>query len=273
MNPGVERGVVEVRGLRVAFARAGDGPPLVLVHGAWSDARTWRHQLEGLSAEFSVIAWEAPGFGASSDAPDWFRMPEYADCLAGFITALGLDHPHVLGLSFGGSLVLELYRRHPAVPRTLVLASAYAGWAGSLPAEVVRQRVERWERESKHLAEHVRDYVPEFFTDSANPADIEEVVSIMGDARASGMIAATRSMAEADLREVLPGITVPVLLLYGDADRRSPVRIADELHESIPGSTLVVLPGVGHLANVDAPDRFNAAVRHFLATAATASSG
>ncbi len=267
MSEGIRRDTVDVGGLEIAYARAGDGPPLVLVHGAWSDARTWRHQLEGLSDAFTVIAWEAPGFGRSADPPDWFRMPDYADCLAGFIAALGLDRPHVLGLSFGGALAIALYGRHPDVPRSLVLASAYAGWAGSLPADVVRQRVERWERESDDLAGHVRDYVPEFFGDSADPADVEEVVEIMGDARASGMLAATHALAEADLRDVLPRIRVPVLLLYGDADRRSPIAIANELHASIPGSTLVVLPGVGHLANVDAPAQFNAEVRRFLAAA------
>ena len=84
-----------------------------------------------------MVAWDAPGCGRSSDPPETFGMPEYADCLAAFIDALGLERPHVLGLSFGAVLALELYRRHPLVPRTLVLASAYAGWAGSLPAEVV----------------------------------------------------------------------------------------------------------------------------------------
>lgn len=85
----------------------------------------------------------------------------------------------------------------------------------------------------------------------------------MGDARSAGMLAATRAMAEADLRDVLPRIRAPTLLLFGDADRRSPLGVATDLHRSIPGSTLVVLPGVGHLSNVDAPERFNAEVRKF----------
>jgi len=63
-------------------------------------------------------------------------MAGYADYLAGFITELGLERPHVAGLSFGGALAIELARRHPTIPRTLILVSAYAGWAGSLPAVV-----------------------------------------------------------------------------------------------------------------------------------------
>ena len=73
-----------------------------------------------------------------------------------------------------------------------------------------------------------------------------------------------RAMAEADLRDVLPRIDVPTLLLYGELDVRSPLHVAEALHASIPGSQLVVLAGVGHAANAEKPEEFNAAVRTFL---------
>ena len=73
------------------------------------------------------------------------------------------------------------------------------------------------------------------------------------------------AMAEADLRPVLPTIEVPTLLLYGEEDERSPLAVAEEMHDAIPTSTLVVLPEVGHQSNVETPERFNAAVRSFLA--------
>ena len=133
----------DVGDLRIAYARAGEGPPLVLLHGGWSDSRTWRRQLEDLSGDFTVWAWDAPGCGGSTDPPSGWRMADYADCLAGWLEAVGIERPHVLGLSWGGTLALELYRRHPSVPASLVLAGAYAGWAGSLPAEVVTARIER----------------------------------------------------------------------------------------------------------------------------------
>ena len=128
---------IDVEGLRIAYECAGDGPPLVLLHGYVGDGpTTWRRQLDGLSDEFMVIVWDAPGAGRSSDPPEAFGMAGYADCLAGFIERLGLKQPHLAGLSFGGALALALVHRHPATPKTLILASAYAGWAGSLPAEV-----------------------------------------------------------------------------------------------------------------------------------------
>ena len=72
------------------------------------------------------------------------------------------------------------------------------------------------------------------------------------------------AMAEADLRDVLPRIKAPTLLLYGDADVRSPLGVGEALHAQIPTSTLVVMPGAGHLSNIEAADRFNAEVRTFL---------
>jgi pimeloyl-ACP methyl ester carboxylesterase len=147
-----------------------------------------------------------------------------------------------------------------------VLASAYAGWAGSLPPEVVRERVERADREAGLPPEQwVRGYLPGLFTESAPPELLEEAAAIMLDVRPAGLRAMSRSFAQADLREVLPAIRVPTLLLYGDADRRSPLgTVAAALHDKIPGSRLRILAGVGHAANMEAPDRFNAEVREFV---------
>lgn len=256
---------IEIEGLRIAYQRAGEGPPLVLLHGGLSDSREWLRQLEELSDEFTVVAWDAPGCGQSSDPPETFRLPEYADCLTGFVDALGLGPPHVLGLSFGAGLALELYRRHPMVPKTLVLASAYAGWAGSLPADVVEQRLQQalWEADLPP-DQLVPGYIPGLFTESAPAELIDEVVAIMSEFHPAGVRAMARAFAEADLRDVLPRINVPTLLLYGDADQRSPLNVAEDLLARIPTSRLVVMHGVGHQSNIEAAERFNSAVRSFL---------
>jgi pimeloyl-ACP methyl ester carboxylesterase len=103
-------------------------------------------------------------------------------------------------------------------------------------------------------------------TERASPELAEEVIAIMSDFHPVGYRAMANAFAALDLRPVLPTIDVPTLLLYGEHDQRSPLTVAHELHAEIPGSTLVVLPGVGHLSNVEAPDGFNAAVRHFVQT-------
>jgi pimeloyl-ACP methyl ester carboxylesterase len=83
---------VEVDGLRIAYQRAGTGLPLILLHGYVGDGPTlWRRQLEEFCDDFTVVAWDAPGTGGSSDPPESFGMAGYADCLAGFIKRLGLE--------------------------------------------------------------------------------------------------------------------------------------------------------------------------------------
>jgi pimeloyl-ACP methyl ester carboxylesterase len=113
----------------------------------------------------------------------------------------------------------------------------------------------------------VRGYLDGLFTESAPPELLEEAAAVLLEVRPAGLRAMTRSFAQADLRDVLGGIRVPTLLLYGDADRRSPPEtVAADLHRRIPGSRLRILPGVGHAANLEAPDRFNAEVREFLSS-------
>jgi pimeloyl-ACP methyl ester carboxylesterase len=251
--------------LYIAYERAGEGPAIVLLHGGLSDNREWRRQLGALSDEFTVVAWDAPGCGQSSDPPETFRLPAYADCLAAFMNALGLEHPHMVGLSFGGGLALELYRRHPTIPRTLVLASAYAGWAGSLPAEVVEERLRQILRDVDLPPDQwIPEWIPGLFTEAAPQEMVEDMVAIMSACHPAGVRAMAQAFAEADLRDVLPRIHAPTLLLYGDADRRAPLNVAEDLHAKIPGSKLVILSGVGHQCNVEAAERFTAEVRSFL---------
>ncbi len=86
----------------------------------------------------------------------------------------------------------------------------------------------------------------------------------MKDFHPAGMRVMLQAFAEADLRDVLPQIKVPTLLIYGDADQRSPLNIAKELHAEIPTSSLVVMKGVGHVVHKESPEHFNAEVRSFL---------
>lgn len=257
--------MIEVEGLRIAYERAGTGPPLVLLHGYVGDGpTTWRLQVEGLCDEFTVVAWDAPGVGGSSDPPNSFGIAGYADCLAGFVDTLRLERPHVAGLSFGGALALEFYRRHSAIPATLILASAYAGWGGSLPADVAEKRLQQ----ALLLAnlsplEFVDALLPTIFSEATAPESVDAFRASMLTFHPAGFRAMAYASAE-DLRDVLPQINVPTLLVYGDKDVRAPLTVAEDLKAAISGSTLVVLPEAGHACNIEAPEAFNRAVRNFL---------
>jgi pimeloyl-ACP methyl ester carboxylesterase len=249
----------------IAYERAGSGPALVLLHGYVGDGpTTWQRQLDELSDEFTVIAWDAPGAGRSADPPEGFGLNGYAGCLAGFLEQLGLDTAPVAGLSFGGIVALALQPRHSAMSSALILASAYAGWAGSLPPELAEQRL----RQALALAEGT----PEAFVGALLPTMFSKpVLRETRDAFRASMQAfhprGFRAMAQAsaeDVRDVLPDVDVPTLLVYGGRDVRAPLTVAESLQAAIPGSRLVVLPDAGHVCNIEAPDEFNDAVRNFL---------
>jgi pimeloyl-ACP methyl ester carboxylesterase len=256
---------VDLTDCRIAYERRGHGEPVVLLHGIPSDGRVWSRQLAGLADEFTVIAWDAPGCGRSSDRPLPFGTREVAASLQEFIAALGLQEPHVLGLSWGTSVALELSRLAPDAAASIVLAGGYAGWAGSLPPDVVAQRRSAYDIASRsRLAEVLQASAHGFFGPSPPPGLTDEFLSIASDFPPETLAMLARSFAETDLRSVLPTIKVPTLVLHGDADARSPLDVGQALHAAIPASQLVVLPGVGHLSNMEAPEPFNNAVRTFL---------
>ena len=255
--------VVPADGLEIAYERVGEGSPLVLVHGAAVDSRMWRPQLTALADEFTVVAWDEPGAGRSSDVPADFTLSDYANCLAALIDALDLGPAHVVGLSWGGTVALELYRHHPALVATLVLVDTYAGWKGSLPAAEVQARV-AGVRQMLAADDHLFDpTLPGLFAGDP-PAEFVSLMEAMAaDVRSESMRTALLVMAEADQRDLLPRIAVPTLLIWGDLDARSPLSVARQFEEAISNAKLVVIPGAGHVSNLEQPDLFNAAVREF----------
>ena len=257
---------VDVNGLRIGYERAGSGPPLVLLHGFVADGvATWRAQLDSLSDEFTVVAWDAPGAGRSTDPPPGFGIADYAECLSGLVTSLGFPRAHVAGLSFGGIVALELLRRHREVPMSLVLAGAYAGWTGSLGRAVAEERLRFCERMATLPPdEFAAAMVPSMFSPSAPPDRVADFTASVARFRPAGFLAMARASAEADLTDVLGDLDLPTLLLYGDADVRAPLDVGRHLHEAIPGSRLVVLPGVGHASSVEAAELVDREIRSFL---------
>jgi pimeloyl-ACP methyl ester carboxylesterase len=255
--------VVRTNGLEIAYERVGRGPPIVLVHGAAVDSRMWRPQLAGLADEFTVVAWDEPGAGRSSDVPPDFALVDYADCLAAVIAALDLGPAHVAGLSWGGTVALELYRHHPDRVATLVLVDTYAGWKGSLPEQEVRARIEGV-RKMLAAADQLFDpTLPGLFAGEP-PAEVVPLMAAMAaDVRRESMRTALLVMAETDQRDLLSRIQVPTLLIWGELDARSPLSVARQFEDAVPDAQLVVIPDAGHVSNLEQPELFNSAVREF----------
>jgi pimeloyl-ACP methyl ester carboxylesterase len=257
--------VVRANGLEIGYRRVGEGPPLVLVHGATEDGRAWQPQLEALSDEFTVVAWDEPGAGRSSDVPAGFGLPDYASCLAALIEALELGPAHLAGISWGGTVVLELYRHQPGLVATMIMVDTYAGWKGSLPQGEVDARVQAAHDALAAPAEEFDPSlaVPGWFAGDPPPEFVPLLESMAADARPESLRTALSVMAEADRRDLLPRIAVPTLLVWGEQDARSPLSVARQFEAAIPDTKLVVIPDCGHVCNLERPEQFNEAVREF----------
>jgi pimeloyl-ACP methyl ester carboxylesterase len=248
-------------GLEIAYERRGDGPPLVLVHGAAEDHRSWRFQLDELSEVATVVAWDEPGCGASSDPPQGVDLAGLARALAALVETVG--PAHVLGFSWGGTLVLELWRQRPDLVDSLVLADTYAGWRGSLPAREVETRVASVTAALD--AEDPDPTVTGLFAGPPPPEAVTLLAEMAADVRAATVRRSLALMAAADLSGLLPTIDVPTLLIWGEHDVRSPLSVAHAFEAAIPGARLEVIPGAGHAAHLEQPVAFTAAVRNWLA--------
>ena len=255
---------VKVNDLSIAYNRTGSGPVLVLLHGFTIDSRVWELQIDALSENFTVIAWDAPGAGQSSDPGETFSLSDWADCISALLDSAHVEKAHIVGLSWGGILAQEFYHRHSHRVLSLILAGAYAGWKGSLPQPVVEERLAMCLRDaSLQPTAFVSKYLPGMFGDSPSPEAREKLANTMADFHPTGFRLMAMSSANADTRKILPTIKVPTLLVWGEKDRRSQISVARQMHNAIPGSKLHVIKGAGHVCNLEAPAEFNKIVNDF----------
>lgn len=260
----VTTGDVTVRGVRIAYDRVGEGPPLVLMHGIGANAAAWRTQLAGLSDAFDVIAWDAPGYGRSSDPPHDWPMAEYAEYLAGFLDGLAIRTAHLLGQSWGGVLAQEFYRNHADRVASLILSDTTLGGDVTREDGETRLQARLHALETMTPAAYARARAPQLLAPNP-PADLlREVEAIFAQIHPAGFRSAAIALAHADVRAVLPRIRVPTLVLCGEQDQVTSPALGTRLIGEIPNARKVIFPGVGHLNNMEQPDHYNATVRAFL---------
>ena len=260
----------KVKGISIAFQQAGNGPALVLLHGgANTNSRMWKPQVQSLSENFTVIAWDAPGAGLSEDPPESFKMNDWADYLAEFLDFIEYKKAHILGLSWGAVLAQVFYQRHPNYVLSLILCDAYTGWKSSLSDSIANQRLTAALHDiTLSPKEFASKYLPSMFSDSAPQEVKEEFSNIMSsNFHPIGCRLIFTTMAEVDTKALLPKIKVPTLLIWGEEDKRSPLSVAQQFHDAIPNSKLEIIFHAGHVSNMENPEQFNKVVKDFCLSA------
>lgn len=251
-------------GVRLAFELHDERPLLLLLHPFPFDRRVWGPQVEALSQEYPVLTVDLPGFGGSPAAAT-ASLDLWADQVDELLKDVVGDVPVVVGgLSMGGYVALRLAARHPGRLEGLILADTRAA-ADPPEGRQARDQAAALVR-SEGVGAIAGGLVEKLFSPNADPGLVQRAREIMLEQDPEAVAAALEAMRDRpDSIGLLPSLQVPTLVLVGAEDVLTPPAEAEAMYRQIPRAWLVRLPGAGHLANLEAAEEFNAAVRGFLA--------
>lgn len=261
-----QQGKARLGGRVLSWLEAGQGEPLVLLHGIGSNARSWQPVMPDLGAGRRVIAWDAPGYGASDALgearPD--AVP-YAEALAALLRALGISRAVVVGHSLGALMGAALAERHPDLVAGLVLADPASGSGcppdGPWPDAIATRLRELVELGPERFAEA---RAPRLCAPGAPPDAVAAVRRSMAEIRISGYAQACSLLARGDLAASVAGLRVPGLVTCGALDAVVPPDKARRIADAWPGAGYVEIPGVGHAGYVENPAAYAAPILRFL---------
>ncbi|MFJ2935153.1 alpha/beta fold hydrolase [Streptomyces sp. NPDC087219] len=251
----------------IHYADKGEGPALLLVHGHPFDHTMWQPQLDHFSRTHRVIAPDLRGYGATplGAHPDSTDLGVFAEDLTDLLDDLGIHDCVLAGLSMGGQIAMELYRRHPERVRGLVLADTFPA-AETDEGKAARNAMA--DRLTAGGAEAMRGYADEVLDRMVAPYNTHaapHVHRMMCATDPAGAAAALRGRAERpDYRETLTTVPFPALVVVGRDDSYTPVADAEDMHALLPHSTLAVIEEAAHLPNLERPDAFNAVLEDYL---------
>ena len=264
----IDTGYVAVDGGRLYYESAGTGAPVLLIHGGNLDRRMWDDQFELLRKQFRVIRYDARGYGRSSSADAPFAAH---DDLAALFHGLGLTRASLIGLSLGGRIAMDFALAHPDMVDRLVLAApgiSGGTWAKDGDTLWIAEAIAAGQRgDSVAVA---LAWLKSAYINSAlkPPAQAERLRQIsidnarfwMGMLRHQDLEREANPPAAGRLRE----LKAPILLLVGGADTPFILDVARAITREAPNVRRVDLAGIGHMINLEAPERFNTEVVQFL---------
>lgn len=247
---------------------SGEGTPVVLLHAFPLSSAMWLAQREALGDVCRVVTPDLRGFGGSPLGDDEPDLAHLAEDVVRMMDARGLDRAVLGGLSMGGYVVMALLRQHPERAAAVILADTKAG-ADAPEARGNRERIAATslaEGSPRVLVDEVLPTLLGRTTSERRPLVAGRVRGLVEAAPPAAVAWAQRAMAtRPDSFDTLRQVAVPALVLVGDEDTLSTPSDAQAMAEALPDARLVTLPGAGHLSSIEAPERFDEAVRDFLA--------
>lgn len=260
--PAAKTSEFEIDAVRLVCDTFGAGPPILFVHGFPLDGRMWHPAVERLAARFRCIVPDLRGFGRSGTSPQ-ASMTRFADDLAALLDHLRENQPVVLcGLSMGGIIGFEFFRRHRARLAGLILCNTRA--KPESPEGVVRRE--------KTATDVLRDgsrtiadaMIGSILAPTAPEALRQWSHAMMASQPPIGVAASARALGtRPDSYPTLARIDLPTLVIAGSHDTITPPPTLSEIAAGIPGARLVTIENSGHLSPAEQPDAFAAAVMNY----------
>jgi 3-oxoadipate enol-lactonase len=258
---------------RFGYEAAGDpaSQPLLFLHGIGGAARAWRGQLDFFKDSYRAIAWDMPGYGGSAPLTD-VSIAALAGALQDFLRAVGATKPIIVGHSIGGMIVQQWLAKNPHVAGAVVLAQtspAFGKPDGDWQKAFIDARLGPLDR-GETLVSLAPSLVKELVGDDPDASGMDLARDCMAAVPETTYRATMLALMGFDLRSALKAIAVPTLVLSGSKDNNAPAPMMAKMASYIPSATYVELEGVGHLANLERPAAFNAALDQFLKANVTA---
>jgi 3-oxoadipate enol-lactonase len=252
---------------RFGYEAAGDpaSQPLLFLHGIGGAARAWRGQLDFFRDRYRTIAWDMPGYGGSAPLPG-VSIAALAGALQDFLQAVGATKPIIVGHSIGGMIVQQWLAKNPRVAGAVVLAQtspAFGKPDGDWQKSFIDARLGPLDR-GETLVTLAPSLVKELVGDDPDASGMNLARDCMAAVPEATYRATILALMGFDLRSALRAIAVPTLVLSGSKDNNAPAPMMAKMASYIPSATYVELEGVGHLANLERPAAFNAALDQFL---------
>ena len=260
-----QRGTAEVNGTGLYYEVAGSGHPLVLIHGFALDTRMWDYQFEAFAQHYRVVRYDMRGYGKSLPPTD--ESYSHTDDLMALLEHLRIDRAHVFGQSRGGAVAIDFVLAHPEATGALVLVDPVLG-GHSWSQEAARTDGAIWETAAKSGVEAGKAKWlahPLFAPAREKPEVAARLEQIVSDYSGWHLINTDPGRyADPPAAQRLHEIGAPTLVVVGERDLPDFLVIADTLQQ-VPNARKVVLPGVGHMCNMENPTKFNEVVLDFLA--------
>jgi 3-oxoadipate enol-lactonase len=266
---------IDVDGLTINYDVQGEGEPLLLIPYLSADHACYAFQLPAYTEHFSCIAIDLPGSGESDMPAGPYSIETYADQVAAFLGAVGIERAHVAGVSLGATVGLHLAARHPGRVRSL---SLHSSWHAT--DDYLRTVVEQWRTLASALTT-VADVVieglfpwcftPEMYVE--RPDSVNALVEFVRSRPAQPLdafVAQIDAVVAHDASAALSQIDAPTLITFGARDLVCSTRFAAPLESGIANSELVVFDHLSHAGLHEDPETFNRATLEFLRRQAAA---